>query len=747
MKRSIISGALLALTLLAAEGLHTGGLKVYGAEAQESPSDRVSVLSDEGKTGAGPQESGSVYDGVVYRAVSDEEADMVSVDAAYEVETADGVTQEMCYADYWYDKNTASRLSVNEELITTEEIEKLNREMTEAEGTYMNDLEALNSSYDADALRKSLAAGTTTTKEVIYADGEAVDPAAYYGAIADAIEATGYTGKSRDNQYAIAVKRTTVLNIPVDAYIGYSKTDSDDEKVNSALNVGEPFVIRQKATVLGSDYYWGYCDNCTGWVAARDIAICSGKDEWLEAFKIDPSKEDFIVVTQNQIRLEPSISVPELSEIKLTFATILKTVPEDKIPESMGERGPWNNHVVYLPVRDENGSYVRCIGLISQHYEVSTGFLKLTQAQLLRVAFNSLGDRYGWGGMLDSMDCSLYTRNVYRCFGISIPRNTSWQQMIPGRRISLEEKSAQEKLEIIQRLPAGTLLYFPGHTMIYTGTDVCNGQKMGYVISDTGTLSDSTGELKVRSMYSVILNPLSVRRRAGTTWLENTTAAVLPVSDSCFAFVEANIASKGSGDPGSVTRVPASEGQTFASSEDTLPLETFTADKQKLYISFAAVDASGAGFLSATVLKGSRITTRAAVKAVRCDKKTASYRIDPSNGLATVTLKGPGTVIFEMADGRTREVAFSVESIKPRKALVKGLIKEAASAGKDSLVLDIKQLFGTKLDGGVLEIKGQKGSGASVLGTSLIIDPSQKQRIKLCYRYLNEEYKMTIKTM
>ena len=44
-----------------------------------------------------------------------------------------------------------------------------------------------------------------------------------------------------------------------------------------------------------------------------------------------PEKEDFLVVTQNQITLEPSVSNPELSEVKLTFATVLKLVPEERI--------------------------------------------------------------------------------------------------------------------------------------------------------------------------------------------------------------------------------------------------------------------------------------------------------------------------------------------------------------------------------------------------------------------------------
>ena len=683
-------------------------------------------------------------DEIYYETVEPDHGEEITADTTVEIETAEGVTQEMCNAGYWIDKTVDSGIGADEELINKEEIKKLNKEMLAAIDANMNDIINLNESYDADKLRQQLAAGTTTAKPEIYADHIAVSPTEYYKKVADAIEETGYTDTNRKNQYAIVVKRTTLNSIPVKAYIGYSANDPDDEKVNSALLVGEPFVIRQKASVFGDDFYWGYSDNCSGWALAEDLAICGNKEEWLDAWELDRSGDDFIVVTQNQITLEPSASMPELSEVKLTFATILKTVPEDKIPESLAERGPWNNYVVYLPVRDGEGKYVKRIGLISQHYEVSRGFLKMTQAQLLRVAFNSLGDRYGWGGMLDSMDCSFYTRNVYRCFGLQIPRNTSWQQAIPGRKIDLNKMSDDEKLEAIKMMPAGTLLYLPGHTMIYTGTTVMDGKKMAYVISDTGSLSDSIGDLKVRSMYSVILNPLSVRRRTGTTWLNNISAAVLPVSEGCCDFVRRNIEAGGHEEPVSVNRVPAAEGQTYASSKDTLPLEIFLGKTQDIFISFYNVEGSGVENLTATVVKGSRITTKVPVNAVRCDKTGATCRISKKTGLASVTMKKSGKISFYMADGKSYDVYFTVERPKARTAEIKRILKEAKDSSADTVSLNIYDLLGTQIDNGMLKIESQKKNTASVYGSELILKPKLNNTIRISYSYLNKKYSMTI---
>ena len=675
----------------------------------------------------------------------DQEKDLLTEQDS--VPTATDVTEEMCSADYWFYRNSGCKTGINRLLITKEEIQKLNEDILAVPEANMHDLVNMPSAYNADELRKRLVAATAEApKEIVYVNTEEVKAADYYGKLAEIVDATGYTGGERQYEYCVAVKRTIISSIPGDAYIGYSASDTDDEKVLAALCVNEPFLAGQKARVEGKDYYWGYSDLVSGWVAAEDLAICTDKQEWLDAWKTEPGGDDFIVVTQNRIDLEPLPSIPELSGVKLTFATILKSVPEDKYPVSVGERGPWNNYVVYLPTRDENGRYVKRVALISQHNKVSTGYPDMTQAELLRVAFNNLGDRYGWGGMLDSMDCSLFSRNVYRCFGLNIPRNTNWQQKIPGRRIELAGLTDEEKLDIIKKLPAGTILFFPGHIMLYTGCDRAAGEDMAFVISDSGSLSDSTGELDVRSMYSIILNPLTVRRRAGTTWLENITAAVLPISGLNFDFVEKNLQGKITLPDPRYGKVPAAEGQTYASSRDTLPLETFLNSTQDLYISFSEADDFIGETLFVTAVKGSRITTRSTVESVVCDKSVASKKIDKTNGLATITLKKSGQVTYKMSDGKTFNVYFTVEKPRPAQSSVKEAFNAAKDDPSDTIALGIGELFGTQLDGGTLSIVSQKNGNAGLVDNVLIMNRKIPGSVKLKYTYLDKTWTIKIES-
>ncbi|MCQ2419829.1 MAG: S-layer homology domain-containing protein [Clostridia bacterium] len=450
-----------------------------------------------------------------------------------------GVTEQMCDPGYWKDKALPG---FDEVLLTTEEIAAVNQAAIDGAGTQVFDLHTVGrKSYNAAALRDSLATITVPTRE-LYIDGVLIDNDAYFGSIRDDILATAFSEESRSGLYSVAVRRTDLRAYPISDIIGYSPADPDDEMENAALAVNEPFIVRQMCERAGEVFYWGYSTNCTGWVNARDMAICTDEAEWDEAWQVELDGDDFLVVTEDKIVLEPSISVPYSSEVKLTLGTILKLVPKDEIPANIGERNGWNNHVVYLPTRGADGEYVRQMALISQHSSVSIGFLPFTQENVLKVAFSCLGNRYGWGGMLDAMDCTLYSRTIYRCFGFELPRNTTWQQLVPGTKIDIGTLNDTEKQQFLSTLPAGALLYFPGHCMVYVGEE----GGVGYVISALGTASDSEGDLEILSIYNCVLNPLTVRRRNGLTWLQNLDGVVLVTKPWQLADCDINVQRDGS---------------------------------------------------------------------------------------------------------------------------------------------------------------------------------------------------------
>ena len=443
---------------------------------------------------------------------------------------AQEVTTEMTDPSYWSNKLGEE---ANKLLLTPDEIKQVNNDIIIGRGTFVFDITDINETITQARRKTNLVNAVQNTFDYfnnhaseLYVNGELINDVEYKEMMQEAIQETGFENDDEPAQfYAVAIKRTPLKSLPTNAIWGYDGPDDpDDESCDSAVEVNEPFVINAKCVIGEDTFYWGNTYNCTGWVDAKDVAIFDSREDWLEAWQVDVAGKDFLVVTQDNITLEPSTSSPETSEVQLKIGTVLKLVPKNEIPESVNDRKPYNNYVVYLPTRDENGKYVRSYALIAEHYNVSIGYLPLTQKNVLNVAFTCLGNRYGWGGMIGAMDCTLYTKSIYKCFGIELPRNTTYQPKVPERVKLIENMTEEEKEAYIERLPVGTILFFSGHAMVYIGSE--NGKN--YVISDTGSLSDSYGDLDVRRMYSVIINPLTARR-SGTrgTWLKNVTKALI----------------------------------------------------------------------------------------------------------------------------------------------------------------------------------------------------------------------------
>lgn len=438
------------------------------------------------------------------------------------VATESTVTEEMCEATYW---NALSPNLSGTILMDATKINQFNASALKTEGCHMNDLTAMDASYDGTELKNTLAStiiAEAPTKP-IYVNGIATDTTSYYNIISQTVTTTGWDGINYP-KYALGVSQTQIKSIPTTDYIGYSETDSDDEIVLSSLKVNEPFLVKQCAVVNNCVFYWGYSNNVSGWVLGNDLAFCGGKTEWLDMWDTDISGKDFIVVTTDYFTLSESHYAPATSGVKLTMGTTLKLVPDKDIPRNIGMRGTWNNYVVYLPTRDANGNCIKQMALIAQNKDVNVGYLPMTSSRIVDLSFKYLGDTYGWGGMLDSVDCSALVRNVYKCFGLEMPRNTNWQKEVPSTCTNVGELDMATKNAVISQSIPGTPLYLSGHTMICLGT--INGTC--YVISALGSTSDSNGYLDVISQNTVAVTPLTVRRKNGTTWLENINGIVEP---------------------------------------------------------------------------------------------------------------------------------------------------------------------------------------------------------------------------
>jgi cell wall-associated NlpC family hydrolase len=96
--------------------------------------------------------------------------------------------------------------------------------------------------------------------------------------------------------------------------------------------------------------------------------------------------------------------------------------------------------------------------------------LAFTPRHAAKLAAELIGEPYGWGGLDDKRDCSAVIRDLFTPFGLWLPRN-SREQAEAGRFISLRDLSPAEKEALIvgKGVPWRTLLWTPGHIMLYIG--------------------------------------------------------------------------------------------------------------------------------------------------------------------------------------------------------------------------------------------------------------------------------------
>ncbi len=421
---------------------------------------------------------------------------------------APNVTSEMCSPSFWQLKESCS----DEVIMTEDEIAGFNRKNIEAEGTCMYNLSEYNGTYDGKHLAGLYA--NFKSPEGLFLNGEPV-PESYYEGIRKNIR-NAHVTSSMPYKFGFAVNRTIMKAYPYEDFLSDDPTDPEwDELTSTGILVNEPLVILfatadEKFTLVYSQSY-------SGWAPTEDIAVCESKEEW-ESF-LNPS--EFLVVTGEKVYLEPSAD-EDLDEKLLTMGTVLPL--SNDYAENVTFRIPWNNYVVKMPARDKNGKFHMKDALIPANRDVNVGYLPYTSANVLSQAFKSLGDRYGWGGMMNSQDCSAFAREVYRCFGFELARDTSMQAKMPTNVIDTSDMTEDEKKTVLDSIPAGTILIIPGHEMIYLGKEA----GLYYVINDSGTYRPTSDPKDAIRSRGIIINDMSnVFISNGKSWLQSLNYVVV----------------------------------------------------------------------------------------------------------------------------------------------------------------------------------------------------------------------------
>lgn len=419
------------------------------------------------------------------------------------------VNPEMVNSTYWLGDGG------KDVLMSGDQILRFNAACKAVPETNMNDLINLPDTYDGQAVKASLANFENPSK--LYLNRKPV-PDSYYDAIRSNIEGA----KTRADMkvgYGIIINRTVMKTLPYKDFLSDSPDDPEwDNLVNSSALINEPVLCYIKTADGKFTYIKSEC--CEGWIPTEDVVLCHDKSEWLTA----TNKENVVVVTGDKIYLEASSANPTISGKALDMGTIL---PISQALGMVDNRMQWYNYVVLLPSVGKDGLYAANPVIIPMSRDVHAGFLPLTQENIIKQAMKCLGDRYGWGGMLDSRDCSSYVREVYLCFGIALPRNTTWQAKMPSRVDDISGLSEEERKQYLDKLPVGSILQIPGHEMIYLGK---SGDDY-FTINDVSSIiinNDEGNGVRYRGRGVVINGLIDAKRGNGNSWMQELTNVIVP---------------------------------------------------------------------------------------------------------------------------------------------------------------------------------------------------------------------------
>ncbi|KAF1694590.1 SH3 domain-containing protein [Pseudoxanthomonas koreensis] len=312
----------------------------------------------------------------------------------------------------------------------------------------------------------------------------------------DAIPAT------RPLRYGLVVHRADLRAFPtrLRAFSSAGETDIDRFQ-ESALFPGDAVAVLHES----GDRQWLFVasERYAAWIEARHVA--TGARDTVLGYAM---REPYLVVTGATVHTNYTPEEPRVSVLQLDMGVRLPLRADWPPAQAVNGQHPHASHVVELPVRNADGSLALVPALVARSADVAGDYLPLTPANLVRQSFKFLGERYGWGHSYDARDCSGFVSEIYRSFGVLVPRNTRDQAVSPALdRIGFDAEATREaRMAAVRQLQVGDLVYIPGHVMMALG----HQRGLAFMIHDTsgGSWRGEDGTRVRAGLNGVSVTPL-----------------------------------------------------------------------------------------------------------------------------------------------------------------------------------------------------------------------------------------------
>lgn len=304
-------------------------------------------------------------------------------------------------------------------------------------------------------------------------------------------------------RYAVTTERADVRLMPtIQKFYDDRACLHYDLMQGTILDPCEPVIVFHESR--DGKFVFLQARHYTGWVLRSALAYTDA-----EIWEKYVQPKDFLVVTENKKYVGTGSSEKVLFQMG---STILLREGECE------ENGFWK---AVLPI--SAGGRLREIE-ISLPYDGSfhRGWLPCTFDNWIRQAFKFLGDGYGWGGMEESVDCSAFVGAVCRSMGIEIPRDADQQELVMPHKVDFSGLSSERRRELIAKVPAGSLIFKPGHVLMYLGTDDSGIPLAIHAASSYFTFNGDIGEKHY--VREVLVSDLTYKGSSGMETIDDITS-------------------------------------------------------------------------------------------------------------------------------------------------------------------------------------------------------------------------------
>jgi hypothetical protein len=423
-----------------------------------------------------------------------------------------GVTVEQLSPGYWIAKQPRSRRP----LLDADAIAAQNAKLFRLDAS-VNVVSAVPDVVSREYVQEGLDELSQLTDRALYREnGRPMGPAER-AAIVDTLARDAIPAQV-PVRFALVVRRASVRAFPTFTRAFTEPGDTDIDRLQeSALFPGTPLAIVHESR----DRAWWFVVSplYVAWIPKDDVAI--GTRDAVFGWQ---QRSPAVVVTGADVETVYTPEEPRVSRLRLDMGMRLPLRVDWPPGEPVNGQHPAGGWVVDLPVREPDGALAFAPALVPRSADVGSDYLPLERAALVRQAFKFLGERYGWGHDYGTRDCSGFVSEVYRSFGVVLPRNTSAQAKSPALdRVAFADGDVAARRRALKTLDTGDLVYIPGHVMMVIGED----RGLHYVIHDTTGFNARTadGDIERVKLNGVYVTPLETLLGSdGTPFVERMTA-------------------------------------------------------------------------------------------------------------------------------------------------------------------------------------------------------------------------------